>query len=134
MKPSMSKTFRFLAIAVVCAGAFGLIAMAQQKQRGREAARAAGPYDVSPLETEVLGQSRWLRGGPAALRVIVTDHLTGKPVNAQVRIGLASVDASGKPAAEAASLFSGRTNGVGSVDAQFAAPSSTPGPYELRVS
>src|SRR5690349_16636220 len=118
MKPSMSKTFRFLAIAVICAGAFGLIAVAQQKQRGREVTKTLGPYDVAPLETEVLGQSRWLRGGPAALRVIVTDHSTGKPVRAQVRIAMAAV-ADGKETGGSDKLFDGRTNGVGTLDAHF---------------
>lgn len=133
MKTSMSKTFRFLAITLLCAGACGLIAIAQQKQRSREAAKTLGPYDVSPLETEVLGQSRWLRGGPAALRVIVTDHNTGKPVRAQVRIAMAAVT-DGKAAVGAADkLFDGRTNGVGTVDAHFSAPSTASGPYELRV-
>ena len=38
--------------------------------------------DISPLQTSVRGQTRWLAGGPAALRVIVTNHDTGAPLGA----------------------------------------------------
>ncbi len=128
----MKRILRIASIVCSCAVIGGLIATAQRGQRTKEIAKP-GPYDVSPLETEVLGQSRWLRGGPAALRVIVSDHMTDKPVGAQVRMSLASVAADGKVATETTSLFTGRTNSVGTVDAQFTAPSSTPGPYELRI-
>ena len=43
------------------------------------AANPANPFVVTPLETRVFGQNTWLRGGPAALRVIVSDHKTGAP-------------------------------------------------------
>ncbi len=130
----MKPIIRTVAIVFAAATIFGVFAIAQRN--GRQTARVvrtAGPYDVSPLETEVLGQSRWLRGGPAALRVIVTDHNSGKPVDARVKIALAALDAGVKPAGEPAPLYDGRTNSVGSVDAEFRAPSSAPGAYDIRV-
>src|SRR5690242_8391895 len=53
-------------------------------------------FNISPLETRVLGQRTWLRGGPAALRVIVTDHNSGKPVRANVTLTLQKLE-NGKP-------------------------------------
>lgn len=90
-------------------------------------ARPASPFAVSPLETRVFGQSTWQRGGPAALRVIVLDHRTGKPVPAQVRLTLAG------PKKAASTLWAGRTNAAGTLDASFAAPKVRPGAYTLRV-
>ena len=81
---------------------------------------------LSPLETQVMGQNHWLRGGPAALRVIVLDHGTGKPVRAEVSLSLEHLD-NGKPSGLAATLFSGHTNGLGTLDAQFTAPEAPPG-------
>ncbi len=95
-------------------------------QRGHTA------MEVSPLETRVLGQSRWLRGGPASLRVTVSDHQTGKPVRAAITLSLAKLE-NGKPTGEATRLFSGQTNGLGTINAAFTAPASEPGPYELKV-
>ena len=39
--------------------------------------------ELSPLETRLLGQSRWLSGGPAALRLITSDHRSGHPLHAR---------------------------------------------------
>jgi hypothetical protein len=111
---------------MVCA----LLGWAALAQKGGKEDLKLGPYDVSPLETEVLGYSRWLRGGPAALRVMVSDHRRGKPVAARVKIALASTEKNAK----AVTLFDGRTNRIGTLDAQFDAPSTEPGPYELKVS
>jgi len=88
-------------------------------------------FTVSPLETRVLGQRNWLRGGPAGLRVIVLDHMTGKPVRANVTLTLAPIE-NGKPGAERP-LFNGVTNGLGTLDAGFNAPASDPGAYQLHV-
>jgi hypothetical protein len=85
---------------------------------------------ISPLETRVLGQSSWLRGGPGALRVIVTDHNTGKPVHAQVAADLYfDKPTVGNPF----HLFTGPTDRLGTVDAQFHVPSFPPGAYLLKV-
>ncbi|HEY3376984.1 MAG TPA: MG2 domain-containing protein, partial [Armatimonadota bacterium] len=97
--------------------------------RDSQQALSAG---ISPLETRILGQSRWLRGGPAALRVIVTDHSTGKPVSAEVTISLVTL-ANGKPTKDVQRLFFGRTNAYGTLDAQFKAPKGAPGSYQLAV-
>ncbi len=88
-------------------------------------------FTVSPLETRVLGQRNWLRGGPAGLRVIVMDHQTGKPVRAQVTLTLGREE-NGKPVS-AQTLFTGTTNGLGTLDAGFNAPAAEPGTYQLSV-
>jgi hypothetical protein len=90
-------------------------------------AQSAG---LSPLETQVLGQSRWLAGGPAALRVIVANHQTGTPLAAQVRLELAAQ--TGKARAPHR-LFAGPTNAQGTLDATFTVPDLPPGGYDLRV-
>lgn len=100
-------------------------------------ARAADPissaYSISPVETRLLGQRTWLRGGPAGLRIIVTNHLTGKPLTAKVSLSLQPVK-DGKPAgASTTALYSGTTNSVGSLDASFHAPAVDAGSYELSI-
>lgn len=120
--------------AFLFAGAFlflvGAVTAARMSKNVPEP-RVLGPFDVSPLETMVLGQSRWLRGGPASLRVVVNDHETDKPVRAGVSISVAALK-DGK-AEKAISLYSGRTNEEGTLDAAFRAPATPPGQYELRV-
>ena len=91
-------------------------------------ARPADPFAVTPLETRVFGQTTWQRGGPAGLRIVTTNHGTGKPVSARVSVSLL-----GGPKTAARALFSGRTNGLGTVDAAFVAPRLKPGAYTLRV-
>ncbi|MBV9849369.1 MAG: hypothetical protein JO250_06755 [Armatimonadetes bacterium] len=88
---------------------------------------------LSPLETRVLGQRRWLRGGPAALRVVVSDHRSGLPARARVSLSLVRLD-DGKPAGTPLPLFSGRTTPLGTLDARFRAPAGAAGPYRLTVS
>ena len=90
-------------------------------------AGAANPFTLSPLETRVLGQNAWLRGGPAALRVIVRNHATGKPVSANITLALAG------PKKASYALWQGRTNALGTVDAAFQAPKIKPGAYTLNV-
>jgi hypothetical protein len=88
--------------------------------------------ELSPLETQVLGQNRWLRGGPAALRVIVSDHLTGRSLPARVTLSLTPL-VNGKPGAVQIPLYSGDTNHLGTLEATFIVPHEKPGPYELTV-
>ena len=90
-------------------------------------ARSASPFVVTPLETRVFGQTTWRRGGPASLRIVTTDHGTGRPVSAHVTVSLVG------PKAAARALFAGRTNRLGTVDAAFVAPRLKPGAYVLRV-
>ncbi len=89
-------------------------------------------FEVSPLETRVLGQRTWLRGGPASLRIIVGNHLTGKAAPASVSLGLAKVE-NGKPDAQTVALYTGQTNGIGTLDAQFHAPKVAAGAYQLTI-
>ncbi|MCW3095536.1 MAG: Large extracellular alpha-helical protein [Chthonomonadaceae bacterium] len=88
-------------------------------------------FTISPLETRVLGQRNWLRGGPAGLRVIVLDHQTGKPVRAQVIANLERME-NGKPV-PVQTLYTGTTNGLGTLDASFNAPAMEPGAYQLHI-
>jgi len=99
----------------------------------RDSMGSAVSASLSPLETRVFGESRWLLGGPAALRVIVTDHRSGKAVDARVTITLAPL-ANGKPVEHATKrLFSGNTNRAGTIDASFTVPEGDPGAYRLTV-
>lgn len=91
-----------------------------------------GSADISPLETRVMGQSRWLRGGAASLRVIVNDHKTGKPVEAGVELALVTLE-NGKPTDKSVPLYKGHTSNLGTLDAQFKSPTVAPGAYQLVV-
>lgn len=88
--------------------------------------------ELSPLETRLLGQNRWLSGGPAAVRLIVSDHRTGDPVRARVAIALEPLE-NGKPTGKPYRLYAGSTNRYGTVDAQFTAPRGKPGAYQLTA-
>jgi uncharacterized protein YfaS (alpha-2-macroglobulin family) len=92
----------------------------------------ANSAGLSPLETRVFGQARWLSGGPAALRVIVSDHRTGAPLTARVRMTLSQL-VQGKPSEKTHLLFAGSTNRQGTLDAAFTAPDTQPGAYQLMV-
>ena len=85
--------------------------------------------DISPLETVVRGQSTWLAGGPASLRVIVTNHQTGRPVQGNVKVSLAAKD---RPAAGPALLFQGPLRS-GTLATTFGLPDLAPGAYDLSV-
>ncbi len=87
---------------------------------------------ISPLETQVLGGGRWLKGSAAALRVLVKDHDTGRPVDAVVGIALTKLD-NNKPVGKPISLYSGSTNSLGTLAAKFKVGVSEPGPYKLTV-
>ena len=85
--------------------------------------------ELSPLETVVRGQSEWLAGGPASLRVIVTDHQTGRPLAGGVHISLTPADRQG---ASAQRLYDGRLR-RGTLEANFPVPELQPGRYQLAV-
>ena len=106
--------------------------LAQKAVKAGSGGKSMNEFEVSPLETRVLGQRNWLRGGPAALRVIVTNHMTGKPVKAEVTI-LAAPSLNGAISAYPISLYSGKTNSVGSLDAAFTSPSFEVGAFQLVV-
>src|SRR5579871_4996763 len=92
----------------------------------------AGTPELPPLETQVLGQRVWLSGGPAALRVIVTDPQTGKPLRAGVALTLTPLT-DGKPDGLPQTLYTGRTGSLGTLNAGFIAPAAKPGSYRLTV-
>jgi len=101
-------------------------------RHGKDAKKdSKSEFTVSPVETRLLGQRSWLRGGPAGLRVIVLDHQTGRPLRAHVTLTLTRQE-NGKPG-PAQPLYAGTTNGLGTLDAGFTAPASDPGTYQLHV-
>jgi hypothetical protein len=120
--------------AVICAAWALPPAVASPRHRAHAACwhHTGAASDLSPLETQVMGQNTWLRGGPAALRVIVTDHNTGKPANGEVAISLVALS-DGKPSGAPRSLCTGWTGALGTLDAHFAAPNVPPGTYQVKV-
>ncbi|MHB0939278.1 MAG: MG2 domain-containing protein [Armatimonadota bacterium] len=103
-----------------------LTAVIIRHSRGKTVSAA----ELSSLETRVLGQSRWLAGGPASLRIIVSDHKTGKPVHADVKLAL-QAPAKGNTAPSPTPLFKAMTNTLGTVDAKFTVPDVAVGNYTL---
>lgn len=88
--------------------------------------------DFSPLETRLIGQKHWLKGAPAAVRLIVTDHRTGKPISAQIEVSVsAHVDGINK--GRATRLFTGRTGPFGTLDMPLGTGGLAAGPYDLEV-
>ena len=83
----MSCAARAPALPWIAAGAAGLLLVV-----GLVAASQSSSADISPLQTVVRGQSQWLAGGPASLRVIVTNHNDGRPVDGHVHIALTATD------------------------------------------
>jgi uncharacterized protein YfaS (alpha-2-macroglobulin family) len=85
--------------------------------------------DSAPLQTVIRGQTIWLAGGPASLRVIVTNHQTGAPVRAAAHI---SIIPTNQQAIGATRLFSGELH-RGTLEAKFSVPDIPPGVYEISV-
>lgn len=88
---------------------------------------------LSPLETQVLGQRRWLKGSNAALRVIVSNHETGKPQSAKVSVSLLPIAQNGKTRTASLPVYAGETSRLGTLEANFRVPSEAPGAYQLVV-
>jgi len=109
---------RLVAGAAALALAAALIAAPQPSSAG-----------ISPLQTVIRGQSQWLAGGPASLRIIVTNHNDGTPVSGHVHVALTPGE---KGAGEKLALFTGNL-ARGTADAKFEVPEVTPGPYQLSV-
>jgi len=93
---------------------------------------SASVAKLSPIEVRVLGQSRWIAGSRAALRVLVEDHDRGAPLAADVRISIASKSPDGKGGPNRL-LYSGPTTALGTVDASFPIPAAKAGPYRLTI-
>ncbi len=82
-------------------------------------------HEPDPQETVVLGQTKLAAGSPAALRILVRNCVSGKPVNgAVVELSLRGKDLTVK-------LGAFHTDVAGSIAAPIAIPDLPPGPYEL---
>src|SRR5689334_15405851 len=97
-----------LALAPVCA-------QAQPASGYSQNPSPPGLPEFSPLETRLLGQNRWVCGAPAGLRLIVTDHRTGKPIPARIQVSAIPSDKT-KLVTPAQLLFTGRTGPYGTLD------------------
>ncbi|HSY17408.1 MAG TPA: MG2 domain-containing protein [Candidatus Acidoferrales bacterium] len=115
--PSRHPTLKAIIILVV-AGLLGV---------GGYSIYMAG-YDSDPQETVILGQAKMAAGSPAALRVLVRDRLTGKPVSgAQVELSLQA------KAKATTKLGSFRTDATGSIADAINIPDIAAGDYELVI-
>ena len=106
---------------------FGVIGLAVMVALGANAPSASN--ELSPLQTVIRGQTEWLAGGPASVRVIVTNHETGEPVRGAVHLALTPTD---QQAIGPQRLFTGELR-KGTLEAQFAVPELPPGTYNLSV-
>ena len=113
--------------------------------RGRTEAQDGLPR----LETQIYGQSTWIAGSPASLRIVARNHANGDPVSgARVevsleRLGERESGGKGEPGAKESPtrplshspipLFKGQTNKEGTVDAAFGVPEWPQGSYRLVV-
>jgi hypothetical protein len=78
---------------------------------------------MNRLETHVLGQTEFLSGGHASIRVITLNHRGKRPIEgAHVRVQLGDQE-----------LFKGRTNEQGTVDASFLIPEKLEGQADLAI-
>ncbi len=98
---------------------------------GQKSAALEGTESISQIlrtpVVHILGQQSYLSGGPAAVRVIVTDSRNEVIAGAgMVRIELAVGDR--KPHV----LFTGRLNRRGTTEAQFRFPAGLTGSHQLR--
>ncbi len=116
MKKRIAYLMAFIAVGVAICAALG-------------ATSAATSGDISPLQTIVRGQTRWLAGGPASLRIIVTNHDTGEPVVGAAHIAITPTN---QQAIGRINLYSGPLEN-GTLEAQFTVPDLNPGAYELSV-
>ncbi|OQY27597.1 MAG: hypothetical protein B6244_10060 [Candidatus Cloacimonetes bacterium 4572_55] len=84
---------------------------------------------LAQLEIRAVGQSEFYAGGPASIRLILSDHSSKQPVSeAQTTIALLQEDK------VVAQLFSGETNENGTIDASFDLPSDLePRDYRLEI-
>jgi uncharacterized protein YfaS (alpha-2-macroglobulin family) len=88
------------------------------------------PEGVPALGLQVMGRTELFTDSFASLRVIATDHATDAPLRgAYVTVRLAEPDAKA-----AQTVFRGRTDRLGTLDASFDIPDMQPGSYLLQVS
>jgi len=109
----------FAAVAVVTV-------MGSQDPSG--AAPAARP-EINPIGVQVVGQGELLVGAPAAVRVVLTDHRTGEPIEGgRVTVRLSPADKN-----EYDTLARSRTDALGTTEARFDVPELEPGDYDLLI-
>jgi type II secretory pathway pseudopilin PulG/5-hydroxyisourate hydrolase-like protein (transthyretin family) len=82
-------------------------------------------HEPDPQETVVLGQAKLAAGSPAALRILVRNRLSGKPIKG------ADVELSLRSKATNVKLGSFHTDVTGSLGDSIAIPEMPPGQYEL---
>ena len=88
--------------------------------------------NLSPLEVRAVAPGSWLRGGAASIRLIVTNHQTGKPVSAKIHI---TTEWAGDASRHVATgeIFTGSIGSQGTLNASFNAPGTEAGPYKLNI-
>jgi len=74
----------------------------------------------------VLGQTEYMAGSRAAIRVMVSDAAKNEPLTGTLRVGLVG------PKGESKALFSGTLNRRGTVEAGFRVPHGLVGKYALK--
>ncbi len=119
MKPKSAYLVKWVVITAVAAALSVALAATTPPSSG----------DISPLQTVLRGQTQWLAGSPASLRVIVTNHNTGNPVAGGVHIAITPTD---QQAIGKINLFNGSLKN-GTADARFTVPDLAPGSYALSV-
>ncbi|MBI5091959.1 MAG: hypothetical protein HZB26_05885 [Candidatus Hydrogenedentes bacterium] len=98
------------------------LSTSQGSERGSKSLTEA----LASLETHVVAYTNWLAGSPAAVRVVALNHSTGEPIpSAKVVFSLAP---NGKSEKE---IYSGVTDGRGTLEAQFRVPNDVEGPTQL---
>ncbi|MDH7569052.1 MAG: MG2 domain-containing protein, partial [Armatimonadota bacterium] len=110
---------------------FGAVVVVGGLTAGHE--RTEAQDGLPRLETRLYGQSAWLAGSTASLRIVALDHRTGNAVpNTRVQVALAPAEKGSRR--DSAVLFRGQTNALGTVDASFRVPEWPAGGYQLTVS
>jgi hypothetical protein len=80
------------------------------------------------LSLRMLAQSNYISGAPASFRLVAFNPASSEPVNnADVTVKLAT-----KEGAETL-LYTGKTNNVGTVNANFSIPEDKEGSYDLKI-
>jgi hypothetical protein len=97
------------------------------------AQKGKGELTLSSLETQVLGQNRWLKGSNAALRVIVTNHTENRPASAKVQIALTPQKSGARERVAPIVVYRGATSRMGTLEAKFTLPTDMTGACELAV-
>ncbi|MHB0999369.1 MAG: alpha-2-macroglobulin family protein [Armatimonadota bacterium] len=122
-------------VKIICASIFCCItALTAVFLMGANSSGAGLPK----LETRVFGQSQLLAGSRASIRIIVIDHMTGKPVKGVSVKGILRQSndadkAKDKKSGKQIDLFSGRTDKDGTLSASFKAPDVENASYDLII-